>query len=319
MMTLASPSWCMPSILWAWSRFQLMLDQLQPAFLIATHWRCTRRMRGQVAHVDDADAPSVVSTPARVAVLKPGAGVAVVLPDAEQELLVADQAEDAHVARQAVDLRQHAAGRAGSAMLMAYSGSICARGDGVGHLALDDRRRCRARSRSACRRSSDPTRCGLRAVGDVPGLEGVLGVRSRRAVAELHSWRAKMPKKVPRRWPRRRAVGHLELVVERAVGLEVGVAAGCRPSGSLMSMIDTTACWLRCRSPAARRPPGRCREAWTYQFSTTISALDGGRDGDAGEAAVEVTVPVLVVDVDAAALEDLAARPTCFGFAGRRR
>ena len=74
-------------------------------------------------------------------------------------------------------------------------------------------------------KSSEASRLGCGAVGDVPGLDGVLDVCCPPQSPTYQPWRAKMPKKVPFLVTGVVDVGQLELIGQRAGRLEVGVQA----------------------------------------------------------------------------------------------
>ena len=177
---------------------------------------------GQIANVDDADRDVGRAGAGRI--LEAGAGRAGVLADAQQEVVVvANQAEHVHVAGQTVHRR-------GNRQVLAVGEAEgiervhVLRGDGIDHVAVHIEG-----AAGHCLVGLAEVQSGqhdwVAAVGDVPGLEGILGVGGARAVGPIPSLAREDAVERAGQVGRVEDIGHLELVTDRAGGLEASVTA----------------------------------------------------------------------------------------------
>ena len=251
---------------------------------------------GEVAHVDDADR-DLRRLPV-VGGVEPGAGRAGVGADRHQEAAIGEKAEHAHVARHAVD------GGKNLQILGIGDGDGIERvdplgGDGVGHFAADVEGRAAHGLVLLAEVEAIQTH-GIVSVGDVPRLERVLGVGRSHATRARPSLAGQDDIDDSALGHLVVDVGHLELVADRAAGLELGVAA----DGALgIAYVDDGhhRALVALVAAATDRAGGGIR--------VDIPVLDdhqgvrGGGDGDALE--VLVVAGVVFAELDAPALEDL--------------
>ena len=219
--------------------------------------------------------------------------------DAHHELVpLADEAEHAHVAGEAVDLRGDLGVR-GILVVDGVERIDLARRDGVGELVI----RIEGAARDGLVGLTELERAdanGRVAVGDVPGLELVLHEGAATAVARrpLLALEDAVVVALLRRGVV--GVGHLELIGEVAIGVELGVQADV--AGRIADVDHGDDGLLRAERGATRvrvvRDP-----AVGLPVLDDVQRVRGGREREAVEVAVDGAV--VVAGLHAAALEDL--------------